>query len=561
MTVTLTDPQPPPANDSCSGQVTQLAFTNDAAKAPGDSTWAVNDSQGTCGGAGPDVVFSFTLSADRAATVQVVGDPSTPSYQPTFYLRRSCADASAGAEYGCTASTGTTAQRSYPRLAAGTYYVWVDSDTAEGGKFAVFVTLGTPAAAPFNDFCALAAPLDFSAGNTATVSGSTTNASDDAQGSCASYYSSSPDLVYSFTTTTARKVTATLTATTGWNPAIYLRSSCADAATDVACNDGSTSLTSVGLQVGSLPAGTYFLWVDGSSQTWSGYDNGDFTLSVTLDAPDPSAAGDTCLSPQPLSFTGGVASVTGKTTYASDSGHGSCQGSDVSADVVYSFTLGSSQSVSVSLVPNTVSYRPAFYLRKACGSKLQTDELVCALAASPGTSANTALANLPAGTYFLWVDGMANTAGDYTLTVTQGPIVPPPANDTCSAPVVLKPATSVQGSTVGARDDYGVGPFSAICAGTGSTVLPGPDVVYVYTPAASGSFTVTLTPESTFDAVLWYTAGTCGGTGLDCADLSDAKGAGGVETLTVNGVAGTAYYFIVDSITPATSGRFGIGVQ
>lgn len=93
------------------------------------------------------------------------------------------------------------------------------------------------------------------------------------QGTCGG---SGRDRVYSITLPVAGRIIAELT---GYDTVLYLRRVCDDSGTQRACNDDDTPPGDAGSRITvTLPAGTYFLFVDG-------YDGaeGDFTLDLLID--------------------------------------------------------------------------------------------------------------------------------------------------------------------------------------------------------------------------------------------------------------------------------------
>ncbi|MBI5543358.1 MAG: hypothetical protein HY901_05680 [Deltaproteobacteria bacterium] len=168
-----------------------------------------------------------------------------------------------------------------------------------------------------------------------------------------------------------------------------------------------------------------------------------------------------------------------------------------------------------------------------------------------------------AGTsYYIHVDGYAaNARGAFTIQVKSPPAAP--ANDRCGTDgadaIALTLNTTIPGDTSAAVDDYYY-PISTSCDPVTSGQLRGNDVVFKYTPAASGSFTVTLTPTTQWDATLWYSVGSCGDP-LACVNGADRGMSGVPESLTIAGVASTTYYLVVDGYAGLAKGPFSIVVQ
>ena len=106
------------------------------------------------------------------------------------------------------------------------------------------------------------------------ASGDLTNNLPDNSSSCGA--AASPDVLYVFTTTSTKNFAATVsTASSTYRPLISLRtSSCTGTER---CNAAATAGTPATLNVTALPAGTYYLWVDGAAGT-----AGPFSLSASL---------------------------------------------------------------------------------------------------------------------------------------------------------------------------------------------------------------------------------------------------------------------------------------
>lgn len=136
----------------------------------------------------------------------------------------------------------------------------------------------------------------------------------------------------------------------------------------------------------------------------------------------------------------------------------------------------------------------------------------------------------------------------------------PPSNDNCSAPAPLSLNATVPGDTTFAQNDFAYPTASQSCT---STRNGGPDVVYSFTPVATGSFTVTVTPQTSADGGQWdpviYLLPTCP-TSCDqtpaCTVGADSFVDGQPVSLNFGGTANTTSFIIVDHWS-GISGPFG----
>ncbi len=121
---------------------------------------------------------------------------------------------------------------------------------------------------------------------------------------------------------------------------------------------------------------------------------------------------------------------------------------------------------------------------------------------------------------------------------------PAPTGDTCPFPFPVEGLPYAgAGDTTNADNDYaipaGACPGQPAAEGAGS-----PDHAYGFTPTSSGPHKITLTPDGTFDSVV-YVVTQCLAP-IQCVGASDAPGAGSVDVLTVNLTEGIPYFIIVD---------------
>lgn len=557
-------PQPTmAANDTCAG-AEPLQFFGTRAVTVGSTVLGSNDGLGpscspTAAATGPDLVYTYDV--DGGSNVSITVRPlGGSSLVPVVSVRPACA--SAMNELGCSTATAAQETRtvSLPNHPAGQYAVIVDSANGSTGSFQLEVTK-TPIVP--NDTCAAVQPLTF-AGNVATATGDTTyavndNAPTDASPSCsATARTSGQDVVFSYTLTQARDVTISVTPTglspTFW-PVLSIRNACTNPATnaELSCVSPNASMQARTTLV-NQSAGTYVVWVDSAAQT-----NGPFQLEVVTAAPTPPPTNDTCATPQPLVFTGNVATVSSSTLQAANDNFAfdlsptcSSTARQNGRDVVYAFTLAAPQDVTIDVTPTAGSLlRPVLYVRRgSCNSQLLGDELVCLERVGP---AHTVLTNLLPGTYWLFVDGAGGSSGNFTLEVTKGAPTPSPSNDECAG---LQPlafsndVATVVGTTFGASNSNTSSDNAPAC---GADFIPrrwGRDLVYSYTLTSAKDVEVRVTSGSgSAFAPVTYVRGpgqcTLGFAGNELA-CGASNGPGSALVYLPNQAAGT-YPLFVDS--------------
>jgi hypothetical protein len=115
---------------------------------------------------------------------------------------------------------------------------------------------------------------------------------------------------------------------------------------------------------------------------------------------------------------------------------------------------------------------------------------------------------------------------------------------------------------VGAVNDFALGSTPAYPITCGRAFNDGRDVVYVFTPATSGTFTASVTPVGTFDPALLQLNGGC--SAAQCVRGADGAGPGAAEAITFSATAGQPVFFVVDSASgaaPFGAGAFTFRVQ
>ncbi len=238
------------------------------------------------------------------------------------------------------------------------------------------------------------------------------------------------DVVLTLTLTEAQDVRISADAEI-FTTVLALRSTCDDRTTETECRIGFPAM----IRRRALEPGTYFIILTGDG-------TGEVSVIVELTPPSPPAANESCTAPTVIPPTGG--SFEGSFLDGRDDHLVGCA---VGApDVVYTFTLAEESDVQIdarSLTGEAMSWA----VGTACGSTV--GQVRCAY----GTPAGGTLHQLPAGTYFLVVEGPTYVEVDFALDVAIGPPTPPIRGDVCADPIPLTVGTPYTGTLVGAEDD------------------------------------------------------------------------------------------------------------
>jgi len=274
---------------TCVGCTGSVAVSDTGGRYARTTTGSVQT--GTCGGAGSEHALTFTLAT--ASDVFITTHAAT-GIDTVLYVR-SCG--CTGPEMGCNdnADGRTTSMLRLPNLAAGTYQVFVDTQSAPTGTMVpVDIYITPPAAA--SDRCGN--PTLIPAGATSLLATSTCTFANDydlvtVSGATNCPYTGAgdaPDRVYYFTVPTTSTVTFSgCNAGTLYDSALFVRSVCNDgtAGTQVMCNDdnctgggsGTCDASYRSSTSATLMPGLYYLFVDGYGT--SGCYCGDMQLTIT----------------------------------------------------------------------------------------------------------------------------------------------------------------------------------------------------------------------------------------------------------------------------------------
>lgn len=160
---------------------------------------------------------------------------------------------------------------------------------------------------------------------------------------------------------------------------------------------------------------------------------------------------------------------------------------------MYAVRLPGRGTVSATVTPTDAAFNPLLHAWATnCPSwysSASVQQCVQSAGAGAAETLTQRVSSLTPSSLFLVVDGVARTAGPFTLSVD---LARPPASDTCTEPGTISLGVPVTGDLTHAFQDRVYG-----CFGVG----PGPDVFYTFDAPTNGTRTVTLTPTG-FDGRL-----------------------------------------------------------
>lgn len=484
----------------------------------GDTTDGDAVISGSCiyGSTAPEHVYQFTV--EQRSLVRAV---LNSTFDGALYFEAVCGDARG--ELACNDDAPTTSRSEISAtLDPGLYYVVVDGYGSGMGQYEVALSMMPMRSV--GEVCADATALTPGA----TVAGSTATEANYFEATCAGN-AGSPDRVYTLDVAQRSRVRVRMQST--YDGAVYLRSTCADASTELACNDDYQD-TRHSLATATLDPGRYFVYADGFSDTSSG----DYSLTAdVVPATGSGAAGDTCAG---ASVWAPGTDITADTFTMGDDATGSCGGGGA-PDAVYRLNLTSRSRVRASFT--SAEFPPVVYLQRTCGD--QTSEVFC-LDGRAGTPIDQTLA---AGTYYMVVDGAdQNAFGAAAVHLQVDDLGALEAS--CRGATLIRPGHQVTGTTTGSTDR-----FQATCAGGAMS----PDQIYRLQIRRRS--TVRITSEQTdWDGAIYVRS--------DCTDqtselaCNDDAGDNRHSMLETELEPGT-YYVFMDGFASGNQGEFTIDVD
>lgn len=190
-----------------------------------------------------------------------------------------------------------------------------------------------------------------------------------------------------------------------WSPHVYLKTYCESS--ELVADTCATSA----FWDSHFPTGSYFLIVDGDGT------GGDYKLTVEQ-RPTALGMGDTCKTPQLLTFTGDTATVTAYTRGSTGGPKVRC--ASAAGRDVYSLVLGAPQKIEATVTALTPGFYPVLALRGGGTACTSGGDLEC-VAATGSIATLAPISPVDTGSYTLVVTGTGSTTGQYRLDVKVRP--------------------------------------------------------------------------------------------------------------------------------------------
>ena len=501
----------------------------------GDTRRGTAHNDGSCVGSeegetgAPELVYQITLERRQQVTVAV---EQGAGYDGTVYIRSgTCDDPSGEVAGACNDDDGDTSHsRITTALDPGTYFIFVDGFAHNAGTFTLNVT--TADVPTMAEVCQNAATLAPNSPVTGTLGPQDMNVF---QARCGAN-ARGPDKVYRLEVPQESRLQ--LHQESDYDGVIYLRRACADAASEVECNDDAEDIQHSRINT-VVPAGTYFVFTDGYQANAAG----NYTLEADL-APvaGGTVPGDTCADAQPL--TPGTP-VEGNTFQAHDDVHSPCGAPNEGYDVVYRLNVTARSRVKLWFENSDLREQGTITVTRSCDAA-PLAQATC----QPGAlGENHAFDQvLDPGQYFVVVDSSApRHFGRFRLNSRVESAAE--VERLCRAATLLVPGRTVTGTTTG--QDH----FQASCAGGARS----PENLYRLVIRRRSAVRLSLTSTTQgFDAAL-YLRQNCAQANTERACNDDAGDA--QHSLIETTLDPGTYTVFVDGYANHNSGAYSLETQ
>lgn len=294
LSVELTPPPAPPANDLCS-RPTVLPVANGPVFLPSETTVGATANALTCvDSPSPDVVYTFELTTRQSIAIDARALPGSRLLPAVTLKPTGICSLTAPLPVGkCGLSDLQVPDRAVaiaPALDPGTYTLWVSGDLSTQGPFSLRVVPGPVFAQPTNDACSSANATQFTLNLGSSLNGDTRGAGNTTEGRCGLPTGANgevgADVAYTFqvaSPTPSLTISVQPDAVGGalLRPVLYVRggASANNLCTSYGPNLGCTAAPDFGapatLSLTNVMPGLYTVWVDGA-----GFSAGSFTLSI-----------------------------------------------------------------------------------------------------------------------------------------------------------------------------------------------------------------------------------------------------------------------------------------
>lgn len=294
LSVELSPPPAPPANDLCS-RPTALPVANGPVFLPSETTVGATANALTCvDSPSPDVVYTFELTTRQSIAIDARALPGSRLLPAVTLKPTGICSLTAPLPLGkCGLSDLQVPDRAVaiaPALDPGSYTLWVSGDLATQGPFSLRVVPGPVFTAPTNDACSSTNVQQFTLNIGSSLNGDTRGAGNTTEGRCGLPTGANgevgADVAYTFqvaSPTPSLTISVQPDAVGGalLRPVLYVRggASANNLCTSYGPNLGCTAAPDFGapatLALTNVMPGLYTVWVDGA-----GFSAGSFTLSI-----------------------------------------------------------------------------------------------------------------------------------------------------------------------------------------------------------------------------------------------------------------------------------------
>lgn len=502
----------------------------------GDTRRGASHNDGSCVGSeegesgAPELVYALTLERRQQVTIAV---EQAAGYDGTVYVRSgSCEDQQSEAAGACNDDEGDTSHsRVVVALDPGTHYIFIDGFARNAGSFSMTVTAADiPSIA---DVCQNAAALTPNTAVTGTLSAQDLNLF---QARCGNH-TPGPDRVYRLVVPEESRLQ--LHQESDYDGVISFRRACAEASTEVECNDDAEDQQHARINA-IVPAGTYFVFTDGFNPGAAG----NYTLQADL-APvgGASTAGDTCADAQVI--TPGTP-VDGNTFLAHDDVHSPCAAASDGYDVVYRLNVAERARVQLWFEHSDLREQGTITVTRACEAPALA-QATCRAGAMGASRGFDQI--LDPGAYFVIVDSAApRRFGRFRLNSRVESAAE--VERLCRTATLLVPGRTVTGTTAGGTDR-----FQATCAGGARS----PERLYRLVVRRRSAVRVSVTSTTSGYDPAVYIRQTCATASTERACNDDA---GDVQHSQVEATLDPGTYTVfVDGFSGNNSGTFSLECQ